>query len=79
MGLPILSPCSCLSGSLALHPIAVCISPCLAATSVAGVIEKNERLKTVWGKRVENSQVKSSQKKKSIEEKDECRFQGYKA
>lgn len=79
MGLPILSPCSRLSGSLALHPIAVCISPCLAATSVAGVIEKNERLKTVWGKRVENSQVKSSQVKKSIEEKDECRFQGYKA
>lgn len=78
MGLPILSPCSRLSGSLALHPIAVCISPCLAATSVAGVIEKNERLKTVWGKRVENSQVKSK-KKKSIEEKDECRFQGYKA
>lgn len=49
MGLQILSPSSRLSGSLALHPIAVCISPCLAAISVATVMEKNERHKTVWG------------------------------
>lgn len=48
MGLQILSPCSCLSGSLALHPIAVCIAQCLAATSVAGVMRKNERPETVW-------------------------------
>lgn len=58
MGLPILSPCSRLSGSLTLHPIVVCISPCLAATSAAGVMEKNERQKTVWGKRAASSQVK---------------------
>lgn len=58
MGLPILSPCSSPSGSLALHPIAVCISPCLAATSDAGVMEKNERQKTAWGKRAASSQVR---------------------
>lgn len=45
MGLPILSPCSRLSESLALHPIAVCISPCRAATSIVGVMEKNEKAK----------------------------------
>lgn len=60
MGLPILLPCSRLSGSLALHPIAVCISPCVAATNVAGVMEKNERQKTVWGE--EGGEEQSSQK-----------------
>lgn len=42
-GLAVLSPRSRPSRSLALHPIAVCISPFLAATSVARVMEKNER------------------------------------
>lgn len=49
MGLQILSPRSCLSGIPALHPIAVCTPQCLAATSVAGVMEKNERAKNSTG------------------------------
>lgn len=49
MGLPILSPRSCLSGIPALHPTAVCIPQCLAATGGAGVVEKNERAKNSTG------------------------------
>lgn len=63
MGLPILSPCSRLSGGLALHPIAVCILPCLAATSVASVMEKNKRQKTAWAASGKQS---SKKKKKKI-------------
>lgn len=58
MGLQILSPRSCLSGIPALHPIAVCIPQCLAATSVAGVMEKNERAKNSTGPSVASSQVR---------------------
>lgn len=66
------------SGSRALHPIAVCISPCLAATSVAGVMEKNERRKNSIGRGAESGK-QSSKKKIRAGEKDEWRFQGYKA
>lgn len=60
MGLPILSACSRLSGSFALHLAAVCISPSPAATGAVGVMEKNERQKTVWG---EEGRKQSSEKK----------------
>lgn len=76
MGLPILSPCSRLSGGLALHPIAVCILPCLAATSVLPVLWRKMRGKKQHGLQVASSQVKK--KKKSMQKKDEWRFQGYK-
>lgn len=58
MGLPNPFTPRVLSGRLALHPIAVCISPCMAATGVVGVMEKNERQKNSMGKRVASSQVK---------------------
>lgn len=67
MGLPILSRCSRLPGSCALCPIAVYFAH---ATCVAGVIEKNERLKTVRGRQASPG--------RSIELKDEWLCQGYK-
>lgn len=74
MGLLILSPCSRLSESLALHPTAVCIS---SATSIVGVMEKNETHKTAQkGGRAARSRVGG---KKSIQDEDEERFQGFKA
>lgn len=62
MGLPILSPCSRLFGRPALHPSAVCSSPCMSATSVPGVMEKNEEAKNgVWGgEKAERSRVKKN-------------------
>lgn len=74
MGLGILSPRSCLSGIPALHPIATRIPQCLATTSLAGVMEKNERAKNSTG--AQCGEQFEEERIKSMRETHEWRFLG---